>query len=96
MRINYFKILLSSFFKVKIIYKKHHINKTPLPKLLKLVVFLKIQKIFLSWYNIKNEPKKSQLLFSNQSYFIVDQYKKDTFFHDEDYYYFYHIDVDRI
>ena len=51
----------------------------------------------MSWYNIKNEPKKSQLLFSNESYFIVDQYKKDTFFHDEDgYYYYYHIDVDRI
>ena len=51
----------------------------------------------MSWYNIKNEPKNSQLLFSNESYFIVDQYKKDTFFHDEDgYYYYYHIDVDRI
>ena len=30
MRINYFKILLMPFFKVKIIYKKHRINKNPL------------------------------------------------------------------
>ena len=29
-------------------------------------------------------------------YFIVDQYQKDTYFYDEDGYYYYDIDVDRI
>ena len=29
-------------------------------------------------------------------YFIVDQYQKDNYFYDEDGYYYYDIDVDRI
>ena len=32
----------------------------------------------------------------NKSYFTVDQYKKDTCFYDEDAYYHYDIDVDKI
>ena len=37
-----------------------------------------------------------KLYVRNKSYFIVDQYQKDTCFYDEDAYYHYHIDVDRI
>ena len=41
-------------------------------------------------------PKNLKFYVSNESYFIVDQYKKDTCFYDEDTYYYYDIDVDRI
>ena len=37
-----------------------------------------------------------KLYVRNKSYFIVDQYQKDTCFYDEDAYYHYDIDVDRI
>ena len=50
MGINYFKILIKLFFKAKIIYKKHHMNKKKnlahIPKL-KLVLFLKNIYIFI-------------------------------------------------
>ena len=41
-------------------------------------------------------PKNLKFYVSNESYFIVDQYKKDTCFYDKDTYYYYDIDVDRI
>ena len=41
-------------------------------------------------------PKNLKFYVSNELYFIVDQYQKDTCFYDEDaYYYYYDIDVDR-
>ena len=36
------------------------------------------------------------LYVGNESYFIVDQYQKDTCSYAEDAYYYFHIDVDRI
>ena len=50
----------------------------------------------MSWYNTKNEPKKSPFYVSNELYFFVDQYQKDTCFYDDDAYYYYDIYVDRI
>ena len=41
-------------------------------------------------------PKNLKFYVSNESYFIVDQYKKDTCFYDKDTYYYYDTDVDRI
>ena len=41
------------------------------------------------------DSKNIRLYVRNKSYFIVDQYQKDTCFYDEDPYY-YDIDVDRI
>ena len=41
-------------------------------------------------------PKNLKFYVSNELYFIVDQYQKDTCFYDEDAsYYYYDIDVDR-
>ena len=42
-------------------------------------------------------PKNLKFYVSNELYFIVDQYQRDTCFYDEDayYYYYYDIDVDR-
>ena len=51
---------------------------------------------FLSWYNIKMDPKNMRLYVRNKSYFIVEKYQKDTCFYDEDPYNHYGIDVDRI
>ena len=42
------------------------------------------------------DPKNIRLYVRNKSYFIVDQYQKDMCFYDEDAYYYYDIDVDRI
>ena len=42
------------------------------------------------------DPKNMKLYVRNESYFIVDQYQKDTCFYDEDAYYHYDIDIDRI
>ena len=50
----------------------------------------------LSWYNIKMNPKNMKLYVRNKLYFIVDHYQKETCFCDEDGYYHYDIDVDRI
>ena len=41
------------------------------------------------------DPKNIKLV-RNESYFFVEKYKKDTCFFDEDAYYYYDIDVDRI
>ena len=41
-------------------------------------------------------PKNLKFYVSNESYFIIDQYKKDTCFYDEDTYYYYDIDIDKI
>ena len=46
----------------------------------------------MTWYN---DPKNIKLV-RNESYFFVDKYQKDTCFFDEDAYYYYDIDVDRI
>ena len=42
------------------------------------------------------DPKNMKLYVRNESYFIVDQYQKDTCFCDKDAYYHYDIDYDRI
>ena len=42
------------------------------------------------------DPKNMNLYVGNESYFIVDQYQKDTCSYAEDAYYYFHIDVDRI
>ena len=42
------------------------------------------------------DPKNMKLYVRNESYFILDQYQKDTCFYDEDEYYHYDIDIDRI
>ena len=41
-------------------------------------------------------PKNMKLYTGNESYFIADQYQKDTCFYGEDAYYHYDIDADRI
>ena len=42
------------------------------------------------------DSKILRLYVRNESYFIEDQYQKDTCFYDEDAYYHYDIDVDGI
>ena len=42
------------------------------------------------------DPKNMKLYVRNKLYFIVDHYQKETCFYDEDAYYHYDIDVDRI
>ena len=42
------------------------------------------------------DPKNMELYVRNESYFIADQYQKDTCFYDEDAYHHYDIAVDRI
>ena len=42
------------------------------------------------------DPKNMELYVRNESYFMADQYQKDTCFYDEDASYHYDIDVDRI
>ena len=42
------------------------------------------------------DPKNMNLYVRNKSYFIVDKYKKNTCFYDEDAYYHYELDVNRI
>ena len=42
------------------------------------------------------DSKILRLYVRNESYFIEDQYQKDTCFYDEDAYYHYDIDVDRM
>ena len=55
-----------------------------------------LKYFFLSWHSIKMDPKNMELYVRNESYFIADQYQKDTCFYDEDASYHYDIDVDRI
>ena len=42
------------------------------------------------------DPKNIKLYRGNASYFIIDQFKKDTCFYYEDAYYYYDNDLDRI
>ena len=50
----------------------------------------------MSCYNIKINSKNIKLCEYNESYFIKDQYQKDTYFDYEDAYYYYDIGVDKI
>ena len=61
-------------------------------QIVKIITFFKNIRFFLSWYNIKNGPKK---YVKNKLFFIVDEYQKDMCFYDEDSYY-YDIDADRV
>ena len=54
-------------------------------QIIKIITFSK-KKFFLSSHNIKMDPKNIKLYVMNKSYFIVDQYQKDTCFYDEDAY----------
>ena len=42
------------------------------------------------------DPKNMNLYVGNKSYFIIDQYQKDTCLYAEDAYYHFDIDVDRM
>ena len=63
---------------------------------MKIITFFKNIDFFLSLYNIKMDSKNIRLYKGSGSYFIVDQYQKDTCFYDEDKYYNYDTDADRI
>ena len=50
----------------------------------------------MSLYNIKIDSKNSVLYKGSGSYFVVDQYRRDTNSDYEDAYYHYDIDIDKI
>ena len=63
---------------------------------MKIITFFKNIDFILSLYNIEMDSKNIRLYKGSGSYFIADQYQKDTCFYDEDKYYNYDTDADRI